>query len=77
MEQQRKDMEARMLQQQAALKADLTPAPPQPAIAESDLVALQARLESLHSSKLLTDEQRFAMEDLIIDWASCCTSASD
>lgn len=76
MEQQRKEMEAKMEQQQAALKAELTAAPPA-AITEGQLVSLQARVEGLHATKLLTDEELFSFEDLIADWVSSQPCHSD
>ena len=46
------------------------PAPKAPvaAIAEAELVALQARLEDIHASKLLTDDELHGVEDLLADW---------
>ena len=34
---------------------------------DRELVALQARLEALHSAKLLSDDERDAIEDIIAD----------
>ena len=83
MEQQRMEMEAKMEQQrkemdiqQAALKADLT-APPAAAITDEELTALQARIEGLHVTKLLTDEELFALEDLIADYVELTMSVTD
>eukprot|EP01043_Picozoa_sp_COSAG02_P027326 COSAG02_NODE_1607_length_11715_cov_298.359935_6_plen_324_part_00 len=72
MEQQRREMEAKMEQQRGEMerqrremaarleemKDALTPAPPCAAISEEQLAALQARLEALHTTKLLSDEVR-------------------
>jgi chromosome segregation ATPase len=65
MEEQRKEME----QQQLALRAELSVPPAEPALNDEQLVALQARIEGLHVTKLLTDEELFAIEDMIVDWA--------
>jgi hypothetical protein len=61
-------MEARLEQQQAELRAELTPRPPQPAIAETQLVALQSRLERLHVAQLLSDDELYSLENLLADW---------
>ena len=37
-------------------------------VSAEQLVALQARLESLHAAQLLTDEEFFALEDLCGDF---------
>ena len=72
MEQQRKEIEVKMEQQQAALTA---PAPA--AITGDQLTALQARIEGLHVTKLLTDEELFALEDLIADYVELTMSMND
>ena len=77
MEQQRKEMEAKMHEQQAALRAELTPRPPAAAITLEKLAALQARVEALHAAELLADEERFALEDTIADWAEASASAAE
>ena len=41
---------------------------PAEAISTTVLVALQARLESLHQAKLLTDEELYSLEDLSADF---------
>jgi hypothetical protein len=83
LEQQRKEMDAKMEQQrkemdiqQAALKADLT-APPAAAITDEELTALQARIEGLHVTKLLSDEELFALEDMIADYVELTMSVTD
>ena len=48
-------LQAKEVQMEAKL-AELTPKPASEAISEEQLVALQARLEGLHVTKLLTDE---------------------
>ena len=77
MEQQRKEMEL----QQAALKAELTlqltVPPPAPATTDEQLAALQARVEGLHATKLLTDEELFALEDLVADYVELTASVTD
>lgn len=72
MEQQRQEMEAKM----EALKAELT-ARPAPAITVEQLAALQARIEGLHTTKLLTDEELFALEDLVADYVELTMSVAD
>ena len=76
-EQQRKETEAKMELRQAALKVELTPAPPAPAITQEQLTELQARIEGLHVTKLLADEELFALEDMIFDWAEVQASMED
>jgi hypothetical protein len=77
MERQRKEMEL----QQAALKAELTlqltVPPPAPATTDERLAALQARVEGLHATKLLTDEELFALEDLVADYVELTASVTD
>eukprot|EP01046_Picozoa_sp_COSAG06_P046970 COSAG06_NODE_6741_length_2802_cov_2.576027_2_plen_371_part_00 len=90
MDQQRKEMEARldakdakmMEQQQAAtlmIKAELTalPPPPAPAIMDEQLAALQARIEQLHATKLLSDEELFALEDIVADYVELAVTMAD
>jgi len=55
LEQQRSQMEAEM----ERLKTELT-TPPPAAITQGEITALQARVESLHAAKLLTDEELWA-----------------
>jgi len=72
MEEQRKEMETKI--------AELTPAPPAPpapAITDEQLAALQARIEGLHVTKLLTDEDLFALEDLVADYVDLTMSVAD
>jgi small-conductance mechanosensitive channel len=83
-EQQRKEMEAKIEQQQATihqqelLRAELSAAPaPVPAITEEQLAALQARIEGLHLTKLLADDELFALEDLIADYVELTMSVAD
>ena len=65
MEQQRQEMEATKME---AKIAELT-ASPAPAISDDEqLTALQARIEGLHVTKLLTGEELFALEDLVADY---------
>ena len=71
MEQQRNEKEAKLAQELAALKA-----PAAPAITDEQLAALQARIEGLHETKLLTDEELFALEDLIADYVELTASVT-
>ena len=84
MEQQQAALKDEMTQQQAtlkaeidALKAELTPAPPAPAITQEQLTALQSRIESLHVAKLLADEELYALENLIADYVELTISMID
>jgi len=80
---QRKETEAKMEQQRKEMEAkivELTPAPPAPpvaAITDEQLAALQGRIEGLHITKLLTDEELFALEDLIADYVELTVSVAD
>ena len=47
--------------------------PPTAAISEEQLSNLQARLEGLHMTKLLSDDELFALEDSVADWVSLCS----
>ena len=83
MEHQRKEVEAKMdakdVKTEAimeALRVELT-APPAPAITDEQLAALQARIEGLHVTKLLADEELFALEDLIADYVELTASVTD
>ena len=51
--------------------------PPAPAITNEQLAALQARIEGLHVTKLLTDDELFALEDLIADYVELTMSVAD
>jgi Spy/CpxP family protein refolding chaperone len=52
------------------------PKPAAEVIDERQLAALQTRLQSLHEAKLLTDEELFALEDLIVDCIEVMPTAS-
>ena len=60
-------MEAKMEMALAKQRAELTAVPAQEAISDAQLAALQVRLEALHSAQLLSDEEMWAVEDLIAD----------
>ena len=86
MEQQRREMEAKMEQQRGEMerqrremaarleemKDALAPAPPSAAISEEQLAALQARLEALHTTKLLSDEVRACLSSYGCTTCSSC-----
>lgn len=74
MEKQRDQAERERAEMDAKIVL-LTPTPPQEAVSEQQLTALQARLEGLHATKLLADEELFALEDLIADWVELRASA--
>ena len=74
-----KEERVRMAEKDAkieALKAELT-APPVPAITDEQLAALQARIDGLHAAKLLTDDDLFALEDLVADYVDLTMSVTD
>ena len=58
-------MEARLERQ----RAELMPRPAQQAVTEVQLATLQARFERPHATKLVSDEELYALEDLVADWA--------
>lgn len=71
MQKHQAELKAQRAEMQAAMDAkiaELTPPPRKQAISPSQLVALQVRLEKLHASELLTDDELFACEDMIADW---------
>lgn len=68
MERQRREMTARLEE----MKDALTPAPPSAAISEQQLAALQARLEALHTTKLLSDEVRACLSSYGCTMSSSC-----
>ena len=76
MEQQRAEAKAEMERQHAAELARVqkqVQKPPTAAISEEQLSHLQARLEGLHMTKLLSDDELFALEDSVADWVSLCS----
>eukprot|EP01048_Picozoa_sp_COSAG05_P002804 COSAG05_NODE_122_length_17611_cov_47.044655_2_plen_321_part_00 len=58
-------------QQMEALREEMKPAQ---AIAQHRLAALQARIEALHTAKLLGDDETCALEDMIADFIECKAS---
>ena len=66
-------MEAKM----EAKITELTPTPPAAAISDEQLPALQARIEGLHVTKLLADDELFALEDLIADYVELTMTVTD
>ena len=58
-ERQRKEMAEQMERQKKDMEAKLSPAV---AISSEQLVGVQARLEKMHATKLLTDDELFAVE---------------
>ena len=48
---------------------------PQDAVSDEQLSTLQARMESLHVAKLLSDDEFFAIEDLCVDFAELTVGA--
>ena len=43
---------------------------------ESKLQGVQERLDALHQEKLLTDDEMFALEDIIVDFIECRSSGT-
>jgi hypothetical protein len=76
MEQQRAEAKAEQtelidaMERQHAAELARVQKPPAAAISEEQLSHLQARLEGLHMTKLLSDDELFALEDLVADWVS-------
>ncbi len=67
----RAEMDAKMEAMRAEMqkqREELAPPPPQEAVSAQRLAALQARIEQLRAGKLLSDEDVFAVEDLIGDF---------
>jgi hypothetical protein len=86
MKEQRDEAKADMEQQRAEAKAEKTEMErqhaaelakvrktPTAAISEEQLSHLQARLEGLRITKLLSDDELFALEDSVIDWVRLCS----
>ena len=80
LERQREELEAKVEQQRQmieSLQAQLA-ARPQPAmevVDEEQLAALQSRLQAMHGSKLLTDDELFSIEDAIVDCVEAMPTA--
>ena len=80
LERQREESEAKVEQQRQmieSLQAQLA-ARPQPAmevVDEEQLAALQSRLQAMHGSKLLTDDELFSIEDAIVDCVEAMPTA--
>jgi hypothetical protein len=51
----------------AEMRAEMQPKLAVEAISDEQLAALQARLQSLHAAKLLTDDELYSIEDTIAD----------
>jgi len=69
LEAQRKEAEGQQKEIEK-LRSELAAARPRLAaevIGEEELAALQSRLQSLHTAKLLTDEELYCLEDAIVD----------
>ena len=80
MEQQRKEAKVDLAEMAARLeqqRVELTPPPPQQAITESQLIALQVRFEGLHAAKLLSDDELYYLENLVADWVVVQASMVD
>lgn len=76
--QDRAELEARLAQhrdEMDAKVAELT-APAEDAVSEQALERLQARLEGLHATKLLADEELYSLEDTIADYVELKMSAA-
>ena len=76
MRQEREHMEAKLEAQrhemeqlqQKAFESETERLTPQEAISAAQVDALMARLEALHAAKLLSDDEFFAIEDLVMDF---------
>ena len=69
MREERGVMEAKMERMEAKQRADMDTLREAATKADQmrDLLALQARLETLHAAKLLADEELYAVEDIIAE----------
>ena len=65
MRQEAKAEKEELRQEMQKMHEELKPAP---AISEQQLTALQARLEALHAEKLLSDDELYALEDMVADF---------
>ena len=80
LEQQKRELEGKLEQQRQvieSLQAQLA-ARPQPAmevVDEEQLATLQSRLQAMHGSKLLTDDELFSIEDAIVDCVEAMPTA--
>ena len=80
LEQRKRELEGKLEQQRQmieSLQAQLA-ARPQPAmevVDEQQLAALQSRLQAMHGSKLLTDDELFSIEDAIVDCVEAMPTA--
>ena len=74
MQEQRDEAKAERAALEAKVEQLSTPAA---AISQEELVALQKRVESLHTDKLLSDEELYLIEDLISDWVETQASMVD
>ena len=59
------EREAKMESQMEAMRAELTA---QEAVTAEQLEALQTRIEAVHAAQLLSEEERFALEDQLADF---------
>ena len=59
------EREAKMVSQMEAMRAELTA---QEAVTTEQLEALQTRIEAVHAAELLSEEERFALEDQLADF---------
>lgn len=72
----REDMEAKMApktekmeQQMERMREEMKPAPPPAEVISSQQIeALQARVEALHTAKLLGDDEIYKLEDMLADY---------
>ena len=70
MEQQRQELEAKAEQQRQEMEKRLHDTKPQrasEAITEGQLEALQARVQTLHEAKLLSEDELVCLEDIVAD----------
>jgi hypothetical protein len=57
-----------MRHQMDKMREKMQLAPPAEAISEERLTALQARIEAVHAAKLLSDDELYALEDMVADF---------
>jgi hypothetical protein len=71
LEKQRHESAQQMVDKVEKMREEMSPAE---AISEQRLAALQARLQALHVAKLLSDDEAYALEDIVADYLELKTS---
>jgi hypothetical protein len=69
------ELRLEMQQQMEKMREEMKPTPAAEAISEQRLAVLQARIEALHASKLLSDDELYALEDMLADYLELKSSS--